>query len=72
MDIADVLWHRSLNTSAIYAKVDLINLSAVASARESEVGALQHELLWPKRRGCCDRLCWRFPYATAGRRSRSC
>jgi|TARA_R110002124_G_scaffold280013_1_gene452988 site-specific recombinase XerD len=29
-DIADVLRHRSLDTSAIYAKVDLTKLSAVA------------------------------------------
>ncbi|MFW8637365.1 tyrosine-type recombinase/integrase [Cribrihabitans pelagius] len=33
-DIADVLRHRSLDTSAIYAKVDLTKLAAVA-------------LLWP-------------------------
>jgi site-specific recombinase XerD len=29
-EIADVLRHRSLNTTAIYAKVDLNRLSAVA------------------------------------------
>jgi site-specific recombinase XerD len=29
-DIADVLRHRSLDTTAIYAKVDLTRLSAVA------------------------------------------
>jgi site-specific recombinase XerD len=29
-EIADVLRHRSLNTSAIYAKVDLNKLAAVA------------------------------------------
>jgi hypothetical protein len=29
-DIADVLRHRSLDTSAIYAKVDLTKLSTVA------------------------------------------
>jgi hypothetical protein len=29
-EIADILRHRSLDTSAIYAKVDLTNLAAVA------------------------------------------
>jgi site-specific recombinase XerD len=29
-EIADVLRHRSLDTSAIYAKVDLVALAAVA------------------------------------------
>ncbi|MER9858828.1 hypothetical protein NKJ69_33025 [Mesorhizobium sp. M0113] len=29
-EIADILRHRSLDTSAIYAKVDLANLAAVA------------------------------------------